>query len=235
MRSVMMKAALLGCSATVLGISGPSAAQETPRATAYESVARWPDWSGVWSPGVGSGSRTTPTPPKLTSAAQATLDAFNAGKERGENLQTQAANCVPNGMPGIMRLPYPIEFTRQGDTLVLKIEEYDTVRTIHLAPAADAGAPSPLGRSVGRWEGSALVVTTTNATVGAYGSIGGALIPLGADATFVERFTPSADGAYLDYGMAITDPRYLSEAVTLEKRWLNVPGTQVLPYNCTPR
>jgi hypothetical protein len=143
--------------------------------------------------------------------------------------------CVPKTMPWIMTQPYPIEFTRQGDTLVLKIEEYDTVRTIHLAPAADASAISPLGRSVGRWEGSALVVTTINATVGAYGSIGGALIPLGADATFVERFTPSADGAYLDYALAITDPRYLSQAVTLEKRWLNVPGTQVLPYNCTPR
>ena len=44
---------------------------------------------------------------------------------------------------------------------------------------------------------------------------------------------PSGDGAYLEYSLAITDPRYLSAAVTLEKRWLNVPGTQLLPYDCT--
>src|SRR5262245_12818201 len=94
-----------------LVLAAPALAQETPRATAYSEVTSWPDWSGVWSPGVGTGGRTTPTPPKLTPAAQAIVDAFNAGKERGENLQNDAANCVPNGMPGIMRLPYPLEFT----------------------------------------------------------------------------------------------------------------------------
>ena len=44
---------------------------------------------------------------------------------------------------------------------------------------------------------------------------------------------PSDDGAYLDYGMAITDPRYFERgSYAREKRWLNVPGTQVLQYNC---
>jgi len=110
MRAVMLKVALLASSATMLVASSGSVAQDTPRATAYQSLTQWPDWSGVWSPGVGSGSRTTPTPPKLTPEAKAKVDAFEAGKARGENLQTDAANCVPNGMPGIMRLPYPIEF-----------------------------------------------------------------------------------------------------------------------------
>jgi hypothetical protein len=141
--------------------------------------------------------------------------------------------CVPKSMPWIMTQPYPIEFVRQGDTVVLKIEEYDTVRTIPLTPVPEANAPSRLGHSVGKWEGSALVVTTTHVAVGAFGSIGGGLIPLSSDATFVERFAPSADGANLEYSLAITDPRYLSSAVTLEKRWLNVPGAQLLPYNCT--
>jgi hypothetical protein len=142
--------------------------------------------------------------------------------------------CVPKSMPWIMTQPYPIEFVRQGETVVLKIEEYDTVRTIQLEPAPEtsSASPSPVGHSVGRWEGSALVVTTTKVMVGPFGSIGGGLIPLSADATFVERFVPSSDGARLDYSMTITDPRYLTEPVTLEKSWLNVPGTQVLPYNC---
>ena len=60
--------------------------------------------------------------------------------------------------------------------------------------------------------------------------------PLAArtDATFLERFVPSADGARLDYTMTIADPKYLTDVVTLEKSWINVPGTQVLPFNCTP-
>jgi hypothetical protein len=140
--------------------------------------------------------------------------------------------CVPKNMPWIMTQPYPIEFLRDGDTVVLKVEEYDTVRTIHLAAVAESSERTPLGHSVGRWEGSALVVTTTHATVRPFGSIGGGMIPLSDDATFVERFTPSADGAYLDYSLAITDSKYVSATVTLEKRWVNVPGTELLPYNC---
>ena len=161
MRSVTMKAVLLGCGAAVLAVSGPAVAQETPRATAYESVAKWPDWSGVWSPGVGAGSRTTPTPPKLTPAAQARLDAFNAGKERGENLQTQAANCVPNGMPGIMRLPYPIEFTYSPGRVNILIETYSEIRRIYIDRELPED-PDPFfnGSSVGHWEDGVLVVET---------------------------------------------------------------------------
>ena len=108
-----LKFALLACGAVALTV--PASAQQAQpaplaRADAYAQVTKWPDWSGVWSPGVGTGSRTTATPPKLTPEAQRISDAFEAGKARGENLQNPAANCIPNGMPGIMRLPYPIEF-----------------------------------------------------------------------------------------------------------------------------
>jgi hypothetical protein len=142
-------------------VSGPSLAQETPRATAYESVTQWPDWSGIWSPGVSSAARTTPVPPKLTPAAQAKVDAFEAGKARGENLQTAAANCVPNGMPGIMRLPYPIEFTYSPGRVNILIETYSEIRRIYSTGALPED-PDPFfnGHSVGHWEGDTLVVDT---------------------------------------------------------------------------
>jgi hypothetical protein len=186
----------------------------------------------VWSSGrnfltriPGVANRNDPLSFPLTAEGRAAVERRRAPED--------TFGCAPKSMPWIMTQPYPIEFIRQGDTVVLKIEEYDTVRTIHLAQVPEASAPSLLGHSVGRLEGSTLVVTTANVTAAAYGSIGGGLIPLSADATFVERFVPSADGAYLDYTLAITDPNYLSGAVTLEKRWINVPGTRLLPYNCT--
>src|SRR6187401_946006 len=162
MRSATIKMALLGCGAAVLAVSGPSGAQEMPRATAYESVAKWPDWSGVWSPGVGAGSRTTATPPKLTPEAKAMVDAFEAGKARGENLQTQAANCVPNGMPGIMRLPYPIEFVYSPGRVDILIETYSEIRRIYLDGRPLPEDPDPFfnGHSIGHWEGDTLVVET---------------------------------------------------------------------------
>src|SRR5215813_2900917 len=42
--------------------------------------------------------------------------------------------CGTKGTPLIMISPLPMEFTRRGDTIVMRLEEYDTVRTIHMNP-----------------------------------------------------------------------------------------------------
>ena len=73
---IVLKTTLLAFGAVAL--AAPAMAQQAPRASGYAALAQWPDWSGVWSPGVGAGSRTTPTPPKYTPAAQKIVDAFNA-------------------------------------------------------------------------------------------------------------------------------------------------------------
>ena len=160
MRPLVIKLPLVAVAA--LALAGPALAQETGRATAYEQVAAWPDWSGVWSPGVGTGSRTTATPPKLTPAGQALVDAFEAGKAEGRNLQNPAANCVPNGMPGIMRLPYPIEFIYSPGRVNIMIETYSEIRRIYVDGRALPEDPDPFfnGHSVGRWEGDTLVIDT---------------------------------------------------------------------------
>ena len=51
-----------------------------------------------------------------------------------------------------MSQPPPMEFIDRGDTILLRMEEYDTVRTIHMTAAADPGTQprTPLGYSVGR-------------------------------------------------------------------------------------
>jgi hypothetical protein len=229
MRSVTMKAALLGCSVTLLAVSGPSVAQETPRATGYESVAKWPDWSGVWSPGVGSGSRTTPTPPKLTAEAQATVDAFNAGKERGENLQTAAANCVPNGMPGIMRLPYPIEFTYSPGRVNILIETYSEIRRIYVdRELPDDPDPFFNGHSVGHWEGDTLVVDTIGIS-----PIVSVISGLHATATtrFRERITRTGPDRMVDE-ITITDPALFAEPYVMVQNYKLEPTWEMREYVC---
>jgi hypothetical protein len=160
---LVSKCALLACGALVMAI--PAEAQQAPRATAYSEVTQWPDWSGVWSPGVGAGGRAAPVPPKLTPAAQKALADFNAAKAKGENLQTDAANCVPNGMPGIMRLPYPLEFIYSPGRVNIIIESYSQVRRIYIGKQLPED-PDPFfnGHSVGHWEGDTLVVDTNGIT-----------------------------------------------------------------------
>jgi hypothetical protein len=163
-------------------------------------------------------------PLPLTPAARATQAAFDPIKDE------PTANCAPKGMPFIMEQPYPIEFVRDGDYILLKMEEYDTVRAINMAtPVDNRAARSLLGRSRGRFDGDALVVTTTDL---GYRWLNGRGVPLGPDASIEERFTLNADGSRLDYTMTVTDAATLTSPVTFRKAWEWRPGEQIRPYEC---
>lgn len=165
----------------------------------------------------------------LTPAARAALAGFDRARDN------PTANCVPKGMPTIMEAPYPIEFVQQpsGD-IVLRLEEYDLERPIHMQQnvTRELPAPSPLGFSVGRWEGSTLVVTTTRISWPFFSQLG---IPQSAAVQIVERFAPAADGSRLDYEMTVTDPATFTRPVVLSQYWLWLPSVQLLPYECTAR
>jgi hypothetical protein len=159
----------------------------------------------------------------LTSAAAAARARFRPV------IDDPTQNCAPKGMPYVMEQPYPIEFAKDGDDIVLKLEEYDTVRPIAMT-AQPAGRGEPrLGVSTGRWDGGALVVETTDID---YPHFDGRGIPLGRGARIEERFTTNADGSRLLYTMKVTDPATFTEPVTLEKQWEWRPGEQVRPYDC---
>ena len=134
------------------------------------------------------------------------------------------------GMPAIMDLGTPMQFVEDGDDIVLYLEEQDTVRRIHMTSADSAYSGTPLGHSLGRWEDDSLVVTTTDVDWPWFDQSG---VPQSQAVEFVERFTPSADGNVLTYSITITDPATFTEAVTLERYWIWVPGEQIRPYDCT--
>ena len=228
MRSVMMSLPLLAAGA--LGLSSSALAQETARAAAYAEVTQWPDWSGVWSPGVGAGSRVTATPPKLTAEGQRLMAEFEAGKAEGRNLQTQAANCVPNGMPGIMRLPYPIEFIYSPGRVNILIETYSEIRRIYVDGRPLPEDPDPFfnGHSVGRWEGDTLVVDT----VGISPQVS---IVSGLRATeqtrFHERITRTAHDRLVDE-ITITDPALFAEPYVMVQNYTLQPDWEMREYVC---
>ena len=163
--------------------------------------------------------------------------------------------CEPVGMPRIMGQPYPMEFIDEGERIVLRIELYDVVRTIHMeseasgevsgevygveseasgavsgaVSGADEPAPAPQGYSRGTWEGGTLVVRTNRLSWPYFDQSG---IPQSPQAELLERFTPSADGTRLDYVLTVTDPATFTEPVTLEKYWTWRPDAQVRPFEC---
>jgi hypothetical protein len=146
--------------------------------------------------------------------------------------------CVSPGMPRVMLRsgPYAIRFIERGADLVLQNEWFEIDRLIHM----DGGEPSsdtpytPLGYSAGKWEGEALVVTTTHIDwpyFELYGLVG---VPQSREMRIVERFTPRDGGATVQYDWAATDPAAFTETVAYENyatfRWQ--PSLDFLPYDC---
>ena len=162
----------------------------------------------------------------LTEQAQAAVAAFDPLTD------LPTLNCMPKGMPTIMEQPYPMEIVDRGDAILLRLEEYDTLRTVHMnQTAAPAEQPaSDLGYSTGRWDGETLVVRTTHVSWPFFDSVG---IPLSEAVEIEERFTPSDDGSELHLQMTVTDPATFTEPVQVGKTWLAISGVEVQPYECT--
>ncbi len=133
-----------------------------------------------------------------------------------------------NGMPAIMDQGYPLEFVRDGDDILLYLEELDTVRRIHMTAGARATSDA-FGYSVGRWDGDTLEVTTTAIDWPWFDQSG---IRQTEALHLVERFTPSDDGRILNYELTATDPEIFTEPVVLDRIWIWVPGEVIRPYDC---
>tara|TARA_A100001391_G_scaffold7621_8_gene5035 strand:- start:52596 stop:53366 length:771 start_codon:yes stop_codon:yes gene_type:complete len=137
---------------------------EPSREAAYAEIARLPAFEGVWQPDWPAIAqlRAAEGAAPLTEQAREAIDAFNAAKASGENLQTEGANCMPTGMPGVMRYPYPIEFIYSPGKVNIVIETHSQLRQIFTDGRDLPADPDFLfnGNSIGHWEGETLVVDT---------------------------------------------------------------------------
>ena len=129
-------------------------------------------------------------------AAKAAWDSLVDDPQRG---------CLPLGMPGAMMSPHPIEIREHGADLVVLLEEWSAVRTIHMTNDDSPVAPTPslLGHSTGRWEGATLMVTTTRIDYPYMDEHG---TPQSDATEIVERFSLSDDGNSLNWSATVTDP-----------------------------
>jgi len=139
--------------------------------------------------------------------------------------------CSPRGMPSLMNNPQPIEFVDQGDTILIRLEEWDGRRTIHMTiDAIPENQPaSRYGYSIGHWEDRTLVVTSSGFSDPNFDDHG---TPQGESARMVERFTLSEDETRLDYEVIHTDALIFTEPARLIGNWIWTPGEEVKDYNC---
>ena len=115
----------------------------------------------------------------------------------------------------------------------MRLEEYDTVRTIHMnlkdvAPTAH----TLFGYSRGRWEGTTLVVETDHIAAGYFDHEG---TPQSDQIRTVERFIPNADYSRLDYTLTTTDAVNFTRPFELKRYFVWKPENSVHPYECLDR
>ena len=200
------------CTALVLGgVMGAGAAE--PRAAQWSKLASLPDWTGVWEIDWRNTRKSPPRPQmKLNPEYQKKLDAWRAAQKEGENLQGEAANCVPPGLPGIMSQPYPIEFLYQPDKVVMLIEAYMQFRHIWTDGRKHPEDPDAtfMGHSIGHWEGDTLVVDTVGFTDSTQLAGG---VPHSDKLRIVERIR-KASPEWLEIQTTLIDPVVLAEPYT---------------------
>jgi hypothetical protein len=141
--------------------------------------------------------------------------------------------CQAPGMPNANLNPYPIEFVEENDRITLRIEEWDTIRTIYMeAETPDNMEGTPLGYSVGHWEGKTLIIETSHID---YPLLDDSGTPMSGNARIVERYTLSNNDMRLDYEVIVTDPEYLAEAAIWDATWVWESGAEVKPFECSVR
>ncbi len=135
------------------------------------------------------------------------------------------------GMPTTMFDPVPMEFVDEGERILIRIQEYDVERVIHMTAEAEPAnpEPSPLGYSLGRWEGDTLVVTTTHVDWPQFDPYG---TPQSDQTGYIERFSFSTEDEDLNYTFTATDPMMFTQPITFERSRPWTPGVELVPFNC---
>jgi hypothetical protein len=227
-RSVLL--AVAGVAA--IAVAQFAAAQSAPQGDTWASIAKLPDWGGIWEVTFGGGPRGAPAEqPSLTPPYAARLKEYQEKQRSGEIQDSPAANCVPNGMPSIMTQPYPMEVLFTPGKITLMIEAYSQWRQIFTDGRKHPEDPDLTfnGHSVGHWEGETLVVDTVGLTtdtgLGNFGTRHSDKMHI------VERMHLTAPDV-LTIETTITDPEALTKAWTSSRVYGRHRDWTLAEYQC---
>jgi hypothetical protein len=141
--------------------------------------------------------------------------------------------CLPPSIVYAMQGPFPMEIHQTPDLIVMRLEYYDMVRLIFLDGRTHppAGAPhTKVGHSVGRWEGSTLVVDTTHLSASTITNNG---LNHTDKLHLIERFWLGNGGKTLMMLQEFEDPDALENRGARFVGW-DRGSDFIYPYECDP-
>ena len=224
---------LLLMSASGMSQSAPPAA-DIPRLSNGK-----PDFSGVWArPRVGNITQDG----KGCGAGAAGCTQKGSGEISFTPLGAQlmkapkfdyTAFCLPWGYTRAMQTEYPIEIIQTPKRLAIL---YESNNIFHVVPTDGRQHPKELeplwmGKSLGWYEGDALVIDTK----GFNGKINldvGAGHPTSDALHIVERLS-YVDANRVDYELTIEDPKMYAKPIKNHRTWVRMkPGEELMEYWC---
>src|SRR5688572_26003825 len=204
-----------GRTLSVNGTRGAPAARALPARS--DIFGTWMLAPAAADPRRGNTSRPQPMMNFLTPAGAAAVADYDPFKD------DPTFRCDPVAIRRVWGAPgTPLSITREGDTVVLRHEWMDVVRTVHLGQRAHpADAPrTSLGHSIGHFEGGTLVIETARYAAGVLnqyveepGKPTRGLLH-SDKLTSVERLSFDAQRQRLVVEVALEDPEFLDRKST---------------------
>lgn len=191
------------------------------------AAAAVPDLSGVWDSEAWA-TEGWPDEPPFNDAGRAAQEAWAAAPE-----DDPSHRClIPLGR--IISGPFPHEFIQQEDRVTIIYEYEHQVRRVFMdgRPHPENAFPTPIGHSIGWWEGDTLVVDTVAVEDGGLFRPQG--FPYTADLHLVERYSLEDGGARLIAEITIEDSSYYREPWTVKKRYHRLED-DIQYYECIVR
>ena len=205
------------------------------------------DFEGVWEP-VG-GANFDPTArelpdnkgrsssewrdyPPYNAEYQAKYDKIVTDIRKGIAVEDASANCLPQGMPRMMVINYPIDIIVQPKRTIMLFEPLSQRRIINTDgrphSKLDDLDPTFSGESIGHWEGDTLVVDTIairNET-----SFDVSVAPHSDALHFVERIRRV--GENLEDKFVVEDPKAFTKPWLITRIYKRHPGLELKEFVC---
>ena len=231
--NAVTRSALLSCACllAVVFIRG----DRTYAAAPAQSAQAKPDFSGVWQPDPKQSGHWPKERPFTKAMADARAQWLKRNSPLDPDADDAGESCLPETLPSMVTtaISYPFEILSTPRRIYVYKEAWGQFRRIDMegrSVAADT-LPSRTGASRGHWEGSQLVVETTNILPENEGS----RFPSSPALRVVERMSieqASGTGKQLIDEVTVNDPLVYEKPIVIRMVYRLRPDFQVGEYMC---
>jgi hypothetical protein len=209
------------------------------------AFAALPDWTGIWERDVGIFPNVSGRPPLEEIQALRSNSklaghppynkAWEARYQDSLKKATDLGKSCSYGFPSVMESPRLFQIAVAPEQTIM-VFAHQEVRYIHTDgrshPSKDDLWPTPMGHSIGRWEGETLIIETIARTPARLSYLA-SLAPLSEEVRFTERIRLAGDRA-LENQLTIHDPVAFTRPWQLTLKYRKVTDLdRMIHYDCT--